>query len=70
MSCKSCNSENQRNFSGEVAVHFPGLKGLHKPIVWVFPKLFVCLDCGVTEFAIPEAEVRLLKEDSEPAETA
>jgi hypothetical protein len=41
-------------------VHFPGLEGLHKPIVWVFPKLFVCMDCGFTEFAIPETELELL----------
>jgi hypothetical protein len=60
MSCKSCQSENQGNFNGEIAIHFPGLKGLDKPIVWVFPKLVVCLDCGFTEFAIPETELRHL----------
>ena len=57
MSCKSCHSENQSSFNGEIALHFPGLKGLNKPIVWVFPKLLVCLDCGFTEFAIPETEL-------------
>ena len=62
MSCKSCQSENQRTFNGEIAIHFPGLKGLDKPIVWVYPKLLVCLHCGFTEFAIPEAEFRQLKE--------
>jgi hypothetical protein len=60
MSCKSCHSENQRDLSGEVAIHFPGLKGLDKPIVWVFPKLFVCLNCGFTEFVVPETELRQL----------
>jgi hypothetical protein len=62
MSCKSCQSENQRTFNGEIAIHFPGLKGLDKPIVWVYPKLLVCLHCGFTEFAIPEAEFRQLME--------
>ena len=62
MSCKSCQSENQRTFNGEIAIHFPGLKGLDKPIVWVYPKLLVCLHCGFTEFAIPEAEFRQLLE--------
>jgi hypothetical protein len=62
MSCKSCHSENQRDLSGEVAIHFPGLKGLDKPIVWVFPKLFVCLNCGFTEFVVPETELRQLVE--------
>jgi hypothetical protein len=62
MSCKSCQSENQRTFNGEIAIHFPGLKGLDKPIVWVYPKLLVCLNCGFTEFAIPETEFRQLME--------
>ena len=60
MSCKSCQSQNQHNFTAEVAIHFPGLKGLDKPIVWVFPKPLVCLDCGFTEFAVPERELRVL----------
>jgi hypothetical protein len=39
MPCKSCQSERQSNFNGELAVHFRGLKGLDKPIVWVFPTM-------------------------------
>ena len=64
MSCKSCQSENVRTLNGEVAIHFPGLEGLDKPIVWVFPRLLVCLNCGFTEFAIPEAELRQLVADA------
>jgi len=62
MSCQSCQSKHQSNFNGEIAIHFPGLKGLDKPIVWVFPKLLVCLNCGFTEFAIPETGFRQLME--------
>ena len=62
MSCQSCQSDHQSSFNGEIAIHFPGLKGLDKPIVWVFPRLLVCLDCGFTEFAIPEAGLRRLVE--------
>ena len=54
-------------FNGEIAIHFPGLEGLKKPIVWVFPKLLVCLDCGFTEFEIPEAELRQLVEGGSAA---
>lgn len=65
MVCKSCQSENQRRLFGELAIHFPGLDGLHKPIVWVFPKLVICLDCGLTEFTIPQTDLsRLVKEDA------
>ena len=62
MACKSCQSQNQRNLNGEIAIHFPGLEGLKKPIVWVFPKVAVCLNCGVAEFTIPERELTVLVE--------
>jgi hypothetical protein len=62
MSCKCCQSENQRNFNGEVAIHFPGYEGMDRPVVWVFPKLLVCLNCGFAEFAIAGTELRQLVE--------
>jgi hypothetical protein len=37
-----------------------GLKGLDKPVIWVFPELIVCLNCGAAEFVVPEAELRVL----------
>jgi hypothetical protein len=60
MVCKRCASNHQSAFNGEIAIHFPGLKGLDKPIVWVFPKLAVCLECGFTQFSIPERELSVL----------
>ena len=62
MACKKCSSEKQSTFNGEVAIHFPGPKRLDKPILWVFPKLAVCLDCGSTEFTVPESKTRVLSE--------
>ena len=41
-------------------IHFPGMKGLDIPSVWVFPKIVVCLDCGTAQLTIPEAERREL----------
>jgi hypothetical protein len=64
MTCKSCSSENQQRFTSEICVHFPGLKNLDKPPVFVFPKLLVCLDCGFTEFDIPETELGVLGKDT------
>jgi hypothetical protein len=58
--CKSCSSENVREFRGEIAIHFPGLKGLDQPTVWVFPRLLVCLKCGTAEFAVPAKELTTL----------
>ena len=60
MNCKSCTSQNQRTFNSEINVHFLELKYLDEPSVFVFPKLVVRMDCGFTEFAIPETELRLL----------
>jgi len=41
--CKSCGAAKPNKFKGEIAVHFPGLAGLDKPIVWVWPPVFVCM---------------------------
>jgi hypothetical protein len=68
--CRSCQSTNLSTFNGENAIHFPGLEGLHKPLVWVFPTLLVCLKCGFTEFVIPEAELRVLRDDATQSRTA
>ena len=59
--CKRCASKNRTEFSGELAIHFTGFAGLNKPLVWVFPKLLVCLNCGYTEFIVPEKELQVLK---------
>ena len=60
--CKSCGSNRQHKCNGEVAIDFPGLHGLGKPIVWVFPQLLLCLDCGVADFQIRKEELRVLRE--------
>lgn len=46
-----------------MAIHYPGLKNIDKPVLWAFPELVVCLDCGTAEFAVPEAELRVLAKD-------
>jgi hypothetical protein len=60
VSCRGCQSEETKTFTGEVVIHFPGLQGLNKPIVWVFPYLTVCLRCGLAEFKVPEKELTVL----------
>jgi len=59
--CSRCSSECRKEFGGELAIHFTGLAGLNKPIVWVFPKLLICLNCGFTEFIVPERELQVLE---------
>ena len=60
MACKACQSVHQGEFPAEINIHFPGEENLDEPTVWVFPQLLICLDCGFTEFKIPEPELRLL----------
>jgi len=59
--CRSCMSHRQMEFLGEICMHFPRrLESLNKPLVWVFPEVVVCLDCGLAQFSIPEPELRTL----------
>lgn len=58
--CRQCTSEDKKEFNGELAIHFTGLRGLENPIVWVFPKMHVCMNCGFAEFSVPERELRVL----------
>jgi hypothetical protein len=62
LACKSCGAGNQSEHLAEINVHLSARKDLHKAAVLVFPKLLVCLDCGSTQFVLPEIELRLLRE--------
>ena len=64
MACKRCASDKQGMFNGEIALQIPGLKGLDRPIVWVFPRLMVCLRCGLAEFTVPESELLVLAQNA------
>ena len=63
MSCRSCGLGNQKKFAAEMSVHVLGVENVDKPVIWVFPKLLVCMDCGFTELTIAENELHLLQED-------
>ena len=60
MSCRSCGLGNQKKFTAEMSVHVLGVENVDKPVVWVFPKLLVCMDCGFTELTIAENELHQL----------
>ena len=60
MPCKSCGSVDRRKFSAEIGIHFPGLNNMDKPVVWVFPEVVVCLDCGTAELVVPKEKLRQL----------
>ena len=64
MSCPSCGSENNAEFTAEMIIHFRGLENVDEPGVWVFPKLLVCLDCGLSQLSVPKSEWALLARDT------
>jgi len=61
MSCKVCQSVNQRAFLSEINIHFPGAKNLATPTVRAIGTLLVCLHCGFTEFVAGDQELRKLR---------
>ena len=48
MHCTLCQSSHQEQFDVEVIIHLGGLKDLGTPDVLAFPKVSVCLDCGLS----------------------
>ena len=58
MPCAQCDPGNQWDSPAEISIHSRNIEQLHEPT------LLVCLDCGSSRFAIPETELRLLREST------
>jgi hypothetical protein len=61
MACKSCGSEKQQDFSGELSVASLAIGKLKQAPVYVVQKVLVCLDCGYTELIVPTTELAQLR---------
>jgi hypothetical protein len=70
VSCKSCQSTNQRAFESEINIHFPELKNLKRTPVGAFPDLVICLNCGFTETRIEDRALQELIEEGDDSESA
>ena len=69
MKCRGCGASPAAHpFNGELALHFPGRDGLTRPIVWVFPRVLVCLQCGFAEFVVPDEQVQTLRTTPESSD--
>jgi hypothetical protein len=60
MSCPGCASVNQEEFPAEIMFHFIGMANLDRPGVTAFPKILVCLDCGLSQFTTAKRSLTLL----------
>jgi hypothetical protein len=65
MFCRSCSSERVAEFGTEMLIHLSGTENLGMPGVLIFPKVLVCLDCGFSEFTIPESDLASLARNTE-----
>jgi len=61
VACFSCRSENVKAFTSEINIHFPGKANLANSLL-AYPKLLVCLDCGLADVLLSEDELRNLRE--------
>jgi hypothetical protein len=60
MYCLSCGSTKQTELTAEMMIHSRGLEHLDNPGVLLFPKIRVCLGCGLSRFTVPETELASL----------
>jgi predicted nucleic-acid-binding Zn-ribbon protein len=56
--CKTCGSTSLNKLQAELALHFNELKNIDKPVLWTFPDVVVCADCGEAEFHCPPHELQ------------
>lgn len=70
MVCVSCESSNLSAYPSEINIHHPGMEGLDKPTVWAFPRLFVCLDCGFTQFTLASDQLCELRGSDSQSDAA
>jgi len=70
MKCPLCGSKDQSEFPAEIAIHYRELANIDKPHVLVFPRLRICSSCRAAIFSVPDAELRLLMNNSASAATS
>lgn len=58
MSCTTCASNNQAEFPTEMSIHLRRNPG--QPGTLVFQTVLICMDCGFSQFTVPEIELREL----------
>ena len=61
--CEKCGSTNESELDSEICIHFSGKESLNAPVLFVFPKLSVCLECGRSEFILAKTELEQLRRD-------
>lgn len=58
MKCPSCGSDDQAEFASEMSIHLR--RSSRQPGTLVLQTILICMDCGFSQFTMPEAELREL----------
>jgi hypothetical protein len=61
VACSSCRSDAVKVFASEINIHLQTIENATKSIL-TFPKLLICLDCGLADFLLAEEELRSLRD--------
>jgi hypothetical protein len=61
MKCASCGSDDQAEFPAEMSIHLR--RSPRQPGTLVFQTVLICMDCGFSQFIVPDAELRELAHD-------
>jgi hypothetical protein len=64
MSCRKCESSNERSFKSEMTVVFRELEHLDQAPVYICQDISVCLDCGHIELNLPPEKLEQLKREA------
>jgi ribosomal protein L40E len=67
--CNTCGSTSLNNLRAELALHFNGLKNIDKPVLWTFPEVVVCTDCGEADLHVPPHELQWWEQDAQRKQT-
>ncbi len=70
MKCLSRASRNQVELPSEINIHLPAHLGRGSAGAFAFPRLSICLDCGLTSFTLPRTELEPIREASSQEDAA
>jgi hypothetical protein len=62
--CVECGSSNIKRFNAEANIHFAVERELTQASVFAFPRLLICLECGLMQGTLSESELRSLRKGS------
>jgi ribosomal protein L40E len=67
--CNTCGSTKLNKLRAELALHFNGLENVDKPVLWTFPVVVVCTDCGEADLQVPPHELQWWEQDAQRIQT-